>query len=207
MTAGTPITYTIVVTDKGPSDTSQLNVVDNLPAQGLTNISSPNLPSGVTFNSTTDSWSLASLPSGQSVTLKLAGTVPSGATGTSYTNTATASASDASPVNASDTDTLNTQATLAITNTDGVSSVVAGSADTYTIVVSNSGPSERLQPERGRHPAHPGPHQHHQPESALGGHLQLGHRHLEPGLPGRRASRSPSSWRARSLGSHGHLLR
>ena len=50
VTAGTPITYTIVVTDEGPSDTSNLKVVDSLPAQGLTNISSPNLPAGVTFS-------------------------------------------------------------------------------------------------------------------------------------------------------------
>ena len=60
------------------------------------------------------------------------------ATGT-LTNTATASASDASTVTATDTDTLSAQATLAITNTDGVSSIVAGTSDTYTIVVSNPG--------------------------------------------------------------------
>ncbi len=142
VTAGTPITYTIVVSDGGPSDTSHLAVVDNLPAQGLTNVSSPNLPPDVTFSPSTDSWSMASLSTGQSVTLQLAGTVPSGATGTSYTNTATASASDASPVTATDTDALNVQAALAISNTDGVSSVVAGSSDTYTTVVSNSGPSD-----------------------------------------------------------------
>ena len=56
-------------------------MVDTLPTQGLTNISSPSLPSGVTFTSATDTWTLASLASGQSVTLELAGTVPSGATG------------------------------------------------------------------------------------------------------------------------------
>ena len=46
----------------------------------------------------TDTWTLASLPAGQSVTLELAGTVPSGATGSTYANTATASATDASTV-------------------------------------------------------------------------------------------------------------
>ena len=73
-------------------------MVDTLPTQGLTNISSPNLPAGVTFTSATDTWTLATLASGQSVTLQLAGTVPSGATGSTYVNTATASASDASTV-------------------------------------------------------------------------------------------------------------
>ena len=139
--AGTPITYTIVVTDAGPSDTSHLSVVDTLPAQGLTNISSPNVPSGVTFSPGTNTWTLATLPAGHSVTLQLAGTVPSGATGSTYTNTASASATDASTVTATDTDTLSAQANLTITKTDGVSSIVAGTPDTYTIVVSNTGPS------------------------------------------------------------------
>ena len=46
----------------------------------------------MTFTSATDTWTLATLASGQSVTLQLAGTVPSGATGSTYVNTATASA-------------------------------------------------------------------------------------------------------------------
>ena len=98
VTAGTTDTYTVVVSNTGPSDASNLSVVDTLPTQGFTNISSPNLPSGVTFTAASDSWTLASLPAGQSVTLQLAGTVPSGATGSTYVNTASASAADASTV-------------------------------------------------------------------------------------------------------------
>ena len=113
VTAGTTDTYTVVVSNTGPSDAANLSVVDTLPSQGLTNISSPNLPSGVTFTAASDSWSLASLPAGQSVTLIFAGTVPSGATGSTYVNTATASASDASTVTATDSDSLTAQATLA----------------------------------------------------------------------------------------------
>ena len=112
VTAGTTDTYTVVVSNTGPSDASNLSVVDTLPSQGFTNISSPNLPSGVTFTAATDTWTLASLPAGQSVTLQLAGTVPSGATGATYVNTASASASDASTVTATDSDTLASQATL-----------------------------------------------------------------------------------------------
>ena len=93
---------------------------------------------------------MASLASGQSVTLELSGTVPSGATGSTYTNTATASASDATAVTASDTDILTTQATLSITKTDNdggssvtgaVGTAVPGNAITYTVVASNAGPS------------------------------------------------------------------
>jgi len=67
--------------------------------------------------------------------------LPSSDTGT-LSNTATANASDATTVSATDADTFNSQATLTITKTDDVSSVVAGTSDTYTIVVSNTGPSD-----------------------------------------------------------------
>ena len=64
VTAGTTDTYTVVVSNTGPSDASNLSVVDTLPTQGFTNITSPNLPAGVTFNAATDTWTLASLPAG-----------------------------------------------------------------------------------------------------------------------------------------------
>jgi uncharacterized repeat protein (TIGR01451 family) len=140
--AGTSDTYTIVVSNTGSSDATNVTVADTLPVQGLTNVSSPALPAGVTFHAGSNTWSLASLPAGSSVTVELAGTVPSGATGSTYVNTATASASDAPAVSASDSDTLSAHATLAVTQSDGVSSVVAGSPDTYTIVVSATGPSD-----------------------------------------------------------------
>jgi uncharacterized repeat protein (TIGR01451 family) len=145
-----PDTYTIVVTNTGPSTASNLSVVDTSPSQGLTNVSSPSLPAGVTFTPAADSWSLPALASGQSVTLELAGTVPSGATGSTYVNTATASASDASAVSATDTDTLGAEGdvTITMTDNDGGSSITPttgsaapGSSITYTIVAANTGPS------------------------------------------------------------------
>ena len=62
ITAGATDTYTVVVSNTGPSDASNLSVVDTLPTQGLSNISSPSLPAGVTFTAATNTWSLASLP-------------------------------------------------------------------------------------------------------------------------------------------------
>ncbi len=73
--------------------------------------------------------------------MELSGTVPSGATGSTYVDSAAASASDASTVSATDTDSLSAQATLSLTDSDGVSSITAGTPDTYTVVVTNSGPS------------------------------------------------------------------
>jgi hypothetical protein len=61
-------------------------------------------------------------------------------------NTATVSppagVTDNDPGNnsATDSDTLTPQADLSITKTDGVTSVVPGTVDTYTITVTNNGP-------------------------------------------------------------------
>jgi uncharacterized repeat protein (TIGR01451 family) len=143
-------TYTIVVSNTGPSDAQNLSVVDTLPTQGLTNISSPSLPAGVTFTAATNTWTLSSLAAGQSITLQLAGTVPSGATGATYVNNASASASDASTVTATDNDTLTSQGNLSVTLTDNeggssvtgaVGTAVPGTSITYTIVAANAGPS------------------------------------------------------------------
>src|SRR5204862_182847 len=66
--------------------------------------------------------------------------------GASLTNTATIDSrpvSDPAPENnsASDTDTVTKSADLAVSKTDGVSSVTAGTSTTYTITLTNNGPS------------------------------------------------------------------
>src|SRR5262249_58116749 len=97
-------------------------------------------------NAATGVWSGLSLGAGQSVTITLTGTIDPAATG-SLTNTAHVApptgVTDPNGTNdsASDTDTLTPQADLAVTKTDGVLSAVPGTANTYTIVVSNNGPS------------------------------------------------------------------
>src|SRR5439155_794694 len=86
---------------------------------------------------------IASLAPGASVTYTVAVQIDPAATGT-LVDTATASAAaDTTPGNntASDTDTLTPQGDLAVTKTDGVSSAVPGTSVTYTVVVSNGGPS------------------------------------------------------------------
>jgi uncharacterized repeat protein (TIGR01451 family) len=147
---GSADVYTILVSNSGPSAATNLSVVDTLPTQGFANITSPNLPVGVTFNAATVTWSLPSLPVGQSVTLQLSGSVPSSATGSTYVNAASASASDATAVNASDSDSLGAQGDVAITLTDNVGgssttgavgTAVHGGSITYTLMASNSGPS------------------------------------------------------------------
>ena len=138
------ITYTIVVSNSGPSMATGAIVIDPLPSPGhrLRHLDAEPARPGSPFN--------ASAPTPRTRRHPWPGPVrsptpwwPSSSPRppAPYANTATASATDATPVTATDTDSLDPQATLAITKTDGVTSVVAGTTDTYTIVVSNSGPS------------------------------------------------------------------
>src|SRR5262249_38731975 len=141
---GLPVTYTIVVTNNGPSTVSSLSLTDELPAALL----HPTFgaPSAGSYDPATGLWSGLSLAKGQSVTITLTGTVDPAATG-SLTNTARVDPPagvtdpDTGNNNASDTDTLTPRADLAITKTDGRASAVPGGSTTYTIVVSNAGPS------------------------------------------------------------------
>ena len=148
---GTPNTYTIVVSNAGPSAVTGAALSDLVPA-GVTattwtfvsatgggSVSGPTSGSGA-LATTVD------LPAGATVTFTFTAQVDPSATGT-LDNTATVSppagVTDTIPGNdsATDTDTLTPLADLAITNTDGVTAVVPGTSTTYTIVVSNAGPS------------------------------------------------------------------
>jgi uncharacterized repeat protein (TIGR01451 family) len=142
---GTADTYTITVSNAGPSTVSSVVLRDSLPAALLNPVFGT--PSAGSYDPATGVWSGLSLAAGQSVTIRLTGTIDPAATGT-LTNTATVSppagVTDPNPGNntATDTDTLTPQADLSITKDDAVTSVVPGTADTYTIVVSNLGPSD-----------------------------------------------------------------
>jgi uncharacterized repeat protein (TIGR01451 family) len=141
---GTSDTYTITVTNNGPSTVTSLTLTDTLPTALLT--PTFGTPSSGSYNSTTGLWSGLGLATGQSATITLSGTIDPAATG-SLTNTVTVAppngVTDANPGNntASDTDTLTPQADLAVTTSDGKTSAVPGTSDTYTITVTNNGPS------------------------------------------------------------------
>src|SRR5262249_27762811 len=86
------------------------------------------------------------LPVSASVTFTFTVQIDPSVTGV-LTNTTTvtppAGVTDPTPTNntATDTDTLTPQADLSITKTDGVLAAIPGTSTTYTIVVSNAGPS------------------------------------------------------------------
>jgi uncharacterized repeat protein (TIGR01451 family) len=143
--AGSPITYTLTVTNNGPSAPTSLTVSDTLPATILTPTFTPS--TGV-YNSTTGLWTGLNLASGQSITLAIKGTVSSSATGI-LSNTATVSpptgTTDTNSTNNSSTDTTNilaAQVDLVVTKDDGVTQVIDGGVLIYTIKVTNNGSSQ-----------------------------------------------------------------
>jgi uncharacterized repeat protein (TIGR01451 family) len=148
---GSAIVYTITVTNPGPSDAPGTTVADTFPSD-LTGVTFTSVGAGgATGNTAAGSGNIndtaVNLPSGSSVTYTVNATVKSSATG-SLSNTATVTAAgsvtDPTPGNNSstDTDTLTPHADLSITKTDGVASKVPGTSVTYTIVVTNNGPSD-----------------------------------------------------------------
>ncbi|WP_158263799.1 beta strand repeat-containing protein [Deinococcus arcticus] len=152
--AGGTTTYTIRVTNNGPSPVTGA-VLRDAAATGLTKgaVACSATPGQCTAGTTPTAaqlegaggFALPALNSGQFYELSLTATVT--ATSGSVTNTATVAAPsgttdpDTTNNSASDTDTVTPVANLAITKTNNVTAVNAGSTTTYTIRVTNGGPS------------------------------------------------------------------
>ncbi|NBR07406.1 MAG: DUF11 domain-containing protein, partial [Planctomycetes bacterium] len=139
---GTSNTYTITVTNNGPSTISSFTLTDVIPAGLLgANFGSP---SSGSYNSASGVWSGQSFAKGNTITITLTGTIDPNATG-SITNTVSVSppvgVSETNPANNSSTDTdlLGTQVDLSVSQTDGKTSIVPGTTNTYTITVTNNG--------------------------------------------------------------------
>ncbi len=149
VTPGGTTTYTIVVSNNGPVNVVGATVIDNLPAaitsDTFTAVGSGGA-TGFTASGTGNISDTVNLPNGATITYTLHANIAANATGT-LSNTATVSppvgVTDPNLANnsATDTDTIALTADLAITKTDGVTSVTPGGTTTYTIVVSNNGPS------------------------------------------------------------------
>src|ERR1700736_647969 len=137
VTVGSNVTFTVTVTNNGPSDATGVQITDPLPA-GLTFVSAT--PSQGTYTSGTGVWDIGAIASGASVTLALTATVT--ATG-SLTNTATKTAeNETDPVagNNSASVTITGQAPDLTIAKSHVGSFVRGSTGNYSVTVSNIGP-------------------------------------------------------------------
>ncbi len=149
--AGSSLTYTIIVTNNGPSAVTGATVADTLPAAissftWTCTTAGAGASCGTTGPVSGDISSLVDLPVGTQAVFTVTGTVPPGTTGT-INNTASVSTPsgivDVVPGNNSATDSngAGTSADLAIRKSSSLKPYVAGSALTYTITVSNNGPS------------------------------------------------------------------
>jgi uncharacterized repeat protein (TIGR01451 family) len=145
VTAGSSLVYTLNVTNQGNLNASTVVLTDTLPA-------------GVTYQSASGSgWTCAAITGGRvrctrntlndgvSRPVKLTVLVGSG-TGGTLSNSAVLKASTPDPTmgnNAANTTTaVNASANLGVTLTDGPDPVVPGANLTYTVTVSNAGPSD-----------------------------------------------------------------
>ncbi|GAB5403266.1 MAG: SdrD B-like domain-containing protein [Aureliella sp.] len=137
---GGALTYTILVTNTGPSTANNVSISDTIPA-GLTvtNVTTTAGTAGESGGVVTGS--VPTLAVSGSVTITISATVASGFAGTTITNTATAQADESQQVSANTDTTVNPQIDLAITKTDSVDPAIRGNQLTYTLAVSNNGPS------------------------------------------------------------------
>ena len=147
-TPGGSVTYTITASNAGPSNAAGATVADTFPASLTCTWTCVGAGGGTCAASGSGNLNdTVNLPAGGSVTYTASCTISAAASGT-LSNTATVTApgsvTDPNPGNnsATDSDTFAPQADLGITKTDGVTTVTAGGSLTYTIVVSNAGPSD-----------------------------------------------------------------
>ena len=143
--AGTGFSYTVTVSNAGPSDATSVDLIDVLPA-GVTFVSATPDQGSCSEAAGTVSCALGTISSGGSVDVVIAVTVGSDTAAGTITNNASVVTATADPNAANDTasedTTITTSANLGITKTDSADPVTAGAALTYTVSVTNAGPSD-----------------------------------------------------------------
>jgi len=138
--SGTPISYTLTLTNNGDDTSYAVNVQEAFPAFPLLNPTSFTASSGA-YDPATGIWNIASLPNGATRTLNIGLSAPNMAG--ALTNQGTASSATTSdPVNANNaaSASINILSPAVITATKTASGTFSvGGTVTYTVVLSNSG--------------------------------------------------------------------
>jgi uncharacterized repeat protein (TIGR01451 family) len=145
--AGETLTYTLLISNNGPSDAQVVTVSDTLPLDvtfgSVVSMSPPLF--GPTQTGQLLTWYTPTLPAGVSGSIVFTVTVDAAASGTLTNNAAiTSTTEDASPGNNVDTELtpIVTQADLSISKNGVPASVLAQEIVTYTLLLSNDGPSD-----------------------------------------------------------------
>ena len=145
VTAGTSTTYTITITNNGPStEPAGVRFTDTIPAGTVGSEAEADCAiAAAVFTCTTT----ATIAAGASRSYQLTLAVPSGYAPATVVNTANITVRpivdpDLTNNSATDTDTVVRSANLSIAKTDSADPVVPGQAFTYTLTVANSGPSD-----------------------------------------------------------------
>ena len=144
VTAGELLIYTLVTTNNGPSDATGVIVSDPIPA-GTTYVSSTTTQGTVAAANNLLTANLGNLANGAIATITVTVRVNSNrTTGLIDTATVTGNETDTVPGNNSDSEptAVVTRADLEIVKTDNASPVTAGTPLTYTLLVTNHGPSD-----------------------------------------------------------------
>ena len=140
--AGTEITYTIQVTNLGPSLAIGVIVTDALPT-GLTYVRA-RVTQG-SYNGAGNVWTVGALAVGQTEWLTLTAlTAPGVPISTVLVNVATAGSPYSPPVSATWPNLSNSEADMLISKTSTPEFVTAGERISYTLVITNLGPSDAL---------------------------------------------------------------
>jgi len=151
--AGTNVTYTIAVSNAGPSSASNVVVKDTLPAEVRVLTVAPSVGSctaGIPGNPLQPlTCTLGSMATAGSATITVMARVdPSVPDGTVINNNGTVSSAVSDPNNGNNSATaaltVNAQSDLAIAKTSDQASYKPSSVVTYTVSVTNNGPSNAL---------------------------------------------------------------
>ena len=141
---GDTVTYTLTVTNNGPSDAHNVQIVDGPPPGVTVTGISLVAPASGTCNLAANSCTVPLIAAGDTVDVEVTVTIDAATTGT-ITNTAKVSGEDPDPVSGNDSTTEDTEiepvADIRVEKTTLDAPVVAGEQVTYRIRVFNDGPS------------------------------------------------------------------
>lgn len=139
---GTILTYTVNISNRGPSPAENVLLSDNIPPE-LSNVEF-SADNGSTFQPWTGLYNLGTLAAGASRTIFIRGTVAASASG-SITNTAAVAGDTPDPDLSNNTSTevtpVSEQADLSVVKLGAPNPVLPGEILTYTLTISNAGPS------------------------------------------------------------------